>query len=109
MEKTSYFYTKAEIKEMKELIRTGKPLMQIARDEHKRFDSTVLSFYNKLHKVKKTTTKIKKWDGPKRVKVDGDGRVVVKQRKAVAIPEGTTFEGTAKKVEIHTNHFRVYF
>jgi len=31
------------------------------------------------------------------------------QEAKLTLPEGMTFEGVAKQVELHSNHFRVYF
>ena len=104
--KNSYFYSIADIKRMKELIRTGEPLSFIADREHQNFGATRSAFYTKLVNVAKHTTKIQEWNGPKRRKKGFAVTPIVEQ---VALPEGFTFEGTPKKVTFCVDHFRVYF
>lgn len=106
-----YFYNWREIKEMKDLIRTGQPLLQIARNEHARFGATMQAFYTKLTKVAKSTNNIREWEGPKKVRRTkaqmAEAQPVA--TRGLTVPAGTTFEGTPKRVEIHTDHFRIYF
>jgi hypothetical protein len=102
-----YFYNWRDIKEMKELIRTGEPILRIARREYQSFGaSSASAFALKLYKIAKTTTKIREWEGSKRERKAKDQMVAP---KALTVPEGTTFEGTPKRVELHTDHFRIYF
>jgi len=112
MSTTSFFYDQKEIKAMKELIRTGKPLLQIAREEHENYNATLSGFYTKLQKLAKNTTKIREWDGPKRVrrtKAEITASKTKSSEMGIEVPAGTTFEGTPKKVVIHSDHFRIYF
>ena len=106
--KNSFFYTNAEIKEMKELIRTGEPLITIAEREHGRFNASKNGFYFKLMSIAKNTTKVKTWEGPKRRRAKS-AVVTPTQPKETRMPEGFTFEGTPKKVTFCVDHFRVYF
>ena len=103
--KNSFFYSTADIKEMKELIRTGEPLIAIAEREHSRFNTTKNAFYTKLISVSRNTTKIKTWDGPKRRRI----KSIINAVEGTSMPEGFTFEGTPKKVTFCLDHFRVYF
>lgn len=103
--KTSYFYSASEIKEMKELIRTGEPLASIADREHSRFNATRNAFYTKLIKLSRSTRKVKEWDGPKRRRIGVRAQPV----EGTSMPEGFAFEGTPKKVTFCVDHFRVYF
>ena len=105
--KNSYFYNTVEIKQLKELIRTGEPLRQIAMREHANFDANFNGFYQKLLKIAKNTTKVREWDGPKMKRRAEQPQT--QPVKGIAVPQGTTFEGTPRKVEIHTDHFRIYF
>lgn len=109
----SFFYSVKDVKELKELIRTGKPLIQIAREEHERFGTTFSGLYSKLCNLSKVTRKVRDWDGPKRVRksnVETPVTVSVEEpKKGIVVPEGTTFEGVPKKVELFKDHFRVYF
>ena len=115
MKTKNYFYDYKDIKTMKELIRTGRPLLQIAREEHENYNATLPGFYAKLHKLSKTTNKIRKWEGPKKTRrteaeiAATTPKVAATQDAGIAVPEGTTFEGTPKKVVIYKDHFRIYF
>jgi hypothetical protein len=101
-----YFYNAKEIKELKELIRTGEKLTKIARREYERFNTTPKALLAKLYKVKKTTRKIQSND----VKTLTTKTLSpVNETKGILIPEGTTFEGNSKKVVIFKDHFRIYF
>lgn len=110
MKKNSFFYTNAEIKQLKELIRTGEPLRQIAFREHKNFNAAFSGFYQKLQKLSKSTYNIQKWEGPKRIRTKSFAtETIVSKPVETRMPEGFTFEGTPKKVTVCADHFRVYF
>lgn len=109
MSTKNHFYDYKEIKSMKELIRTGRPLLQIAREEHKNYGAPLPGFYAKLQKLAKTTNKIKKWDGPRRTYLPKEQTFISNPETGVEVPAGTTFEGTPKKVVIYSDHFRIYF
>ena len=116
MKTKNYFYDYKDIKTMKELIRTGRPLLQIAREEHENYNATLPGFYAKLHKLSKTTNKIRKWEGPKKMRrtkteiaATTPVMATTTQDAGVTVPEGTTFEGVPKKVVIYKDHFRIYF
>lgn len=99
MQKNNFFYSKSDVAKMKQLIRTGESLFKIAREHHQAFNAPLSGFYAKLIKVSKNTKKIAKIEKamPK------------KETKGIVIPDGTTFEGTTKKVQIYSDHFRIYF
>jgi hypothetical protein len=85
--------------------------LRIARREYQRFGaSSASAFAIKLYKLAKNTTMIREWEGKKR---ERKAKTVVPttptQETGVMVPEGTTFEGTPKKVVIYSNHFRIYF
>lgn len=52
------------------------------------------------YKTKKTSTAIQPV-----AKIE----VIEEKVKPLTLPEGMTYQGTAKKVELHADHFRVYF
>lgn len=104
--KSNYFYNTQDIKQMKELIRTGEPLIQIAERECVTFNASKTGFYTKLLKVAKNTTKIRQWDGEKPARRKNSPKLPSAERK---MPEGFSFEGTPKKVTFCTDHFKVYF
>lgn len=108
--KNSFFYSNTEIKQLKELIRTGEPLRQIALREHGNFNAALSGFYQKLQKLSKSTYNIQKWEGPKRIRTKSFAtKTVVSKPTETHMPEGFTFEGTPKKVTFCLDHFRVYF
>jgi hypothetical protein len=108
MKNRNFFYGTSDIQKMKELIRTGKPLVQIAEEEHNNFNATFSGFYAKLQKVAKHTTKVREWNGPKRIKRNTTNQVVEKT-EGITMPEGVSLDFTAKKVTMHNDHVRIYF
>jgi hypothetical protein len=105
-----YFYSWKDIKDMKELIRTGEPIIRIARREYQRFGaSSASAFALKLYKIAQNTTKIRQWEGSRRERTPKAEMPQTQPNQGLAIPAGTTFEGRPKRVEIHTDHFRIYF
>ncbi len=108
--KKDYFYSPMDIKRMKTLIRTGKPLSQIAKEQHESFDAPLTGFYIKLCKVAKNTTKIREWNGPK---IIGRKTVqkpsVVDKTKGITVPDGVSLDFTSKRVVMHNDHVRIYF
>ena len=111
MATNSYFYNWREIKEMKELIRTGQPIAQIAKREYVRFNTTPNALQMKLYQLAKSTNNIREWEGPKKVRRTKAqmAETQATTERGLTVPAGTTFEGTPKRVEIHTDHFRIYF
>lgn len=122
--KNRFFYNTSDIQKMKELIRTGQPLLQIARNEHANFGASQQGFYLKLTQLAKSTTKIREWSGPKKLRRTKKQMMEARQRELVGVtsatsatptttgfvvPQGTSFEGTPKRVEIFADHFRIYF
>jgi hypothetical protein len=108
MAKKDFFYNTKDILDLKELIRTGEPIRRIAFREHERFGTSATALQQQLYKLAKTTTKVQKWEGPKRVRKAANVNPIV-ETKGFTLPEGTTFEGEAKRVSIHADHFRIYF
>lgn len=111
--KNGFFYSTSDLLKMKDLIRTGQPLLQIARNEHSNFGASQIGFYTKLTQLAKSTTKIRKWNGPKKLRRTKEELIKAKQKEistaGFTVPQGTTFEGTPKRVEIFADHFRIYF
>jgi len=112
MATNKFFYNWKEVKELKELIRTGEPITKIANREAKRFGTTPLALRVKMYKLAKSTNKIREWDGFKTKKKTTRLAASVKptvETKGFTLPEGTTFEGESKRVVIFPDHFRIYF
>jgi len=96
-----------DIKRMKTLIRTGKPPIQIAREQHESFNAPFSGFYTKLLEVAKHTTKIREWNGPKRIV--GDKAPIFEKTESITVPEGVSLDFTSKRVVMHNDHVRIYF
>ena len=106
MAKNKFFYNPSEIKELKELIRTGEPISRIAERECERFGTSAIALKAKMYELAKTTRKVRQWEGSK---INRVSKQPVKQEVGIAVPTGTTFEGTPKRVVIFSDHFRIYF
>ena len=112
MATNKFFYNWKEIKELKDLIRTGEPIAKIARREYERFGTTELALRMKMYQLAKSTNKVREWDGfkTKRKTAPVAAKVTTPaEPKGVLVPEGTTFEGQSKRVVIFPDHFRIYF
>lgn len=107
--KKSYFYSGLDIKRMKTLIRTGKPLTLIAEEQHESFGASLSGFYAKLVQVAKHTTKIREWNGPKIVRRKLKEPAVVEKTEGITVPEGVSLDFTSKRVTMHNDHVRIYF
>jgi hypothetical protein len=105
--KSMYFYTDEQIKTLTEAIHSGEPLRKIARRLHKSFNRTERNLYVKLMKLKVTSKPVKSLATIRAKKVLQD-----EQKPAevgVEVPHGMTFEGTPKRIMLHSDHFRIYF
>lgn len=90
-------FTEAQIKEMKEVIRTGEPITMLAERLAPMYNVTENKLRSKLYSVAKRTKKIADWSGPK-------------QRRTKTTPTPTPTESlSAKKVVMYDDHIRIYF
>jgi len=90
-------FTEAQIKEMKEVIRTGEPITMLAERLAPTYNVTENKLRSKLYSVAKRTKKIADWSGPK-------------QRRTKTTPTPTPTESlSAKKVVMYDDHIRIYF
>lgn len=99
--KTITFYTNAEIQEMKELIRTGKPILQIADELHAKWGRPISGITGKLYQVAKRTKKIAEWNGPKRR--TGVQRPKSSVQEGVTLPSGVTFDFKPTRAVMHSD------
>jgi len=115
---TVKFYTVEEVNIMKTDIASGEPIQRIAKRLSKEFDRPVPGLEQKLYLLKKTVPVIAKWKGVKRTRTVKKQTPLnftpesVEQQPAeigVEVPHGMTFEGTPKKIMLHSDHFRIYF
>lgn len=113
---TVNFYSQEEIAIMKVDIATGEPIKQIARRLSKEFNRPAPGLEQKLYALKKSVPVIHKWNGPRLKKSAVKKAVktsIVEQKQpadiGIEVPHGMTFEGTPKKIMLHSDHFRIYF
>jgi hypothetical protein len=112
---TVNFYSVEEIMIMKTDIATGEPIKQIARRLAKQFGRPAPGLEQKLYGLKKTVPVIHKWNGPRLKKrpmkklVTAPINLQQPTEIGVEVPHGMTFEGTPKRIMLHSDHFRIYF
>jgi hypothetical protein len=87
---SSYFYTEAQINELKQLAATNEPGTSIAKRLSKKWKRPESGLYCKLTTLRKTGGKLKK-------------------ENRMALPEGFSFDFVAKRVEMYKNHVKIYF
>lgn len=94
-------FTDVQVQEMKEMIRTGEPIVRLAERLATRYNVNENSMRTKLYSVAKRTRKIAEWNGPKRRR----------QKNTEMSSVTTTNVPTAmgKKVEMYADHIRIYF
>jgi len=108
------FYSVEEINIMKDVIATGEPIGRIARRLSKQFNRPIPGLEQKMYLLKKSIPVIARWNGYKNkpLAVKKAVKPIVEQQSAeigVEVPHGMTFEGTPKKIMLHSDHFRIYF
>jgi hypothetical protein len=110
--KTSkFFYTEEQVQQLQDAINSTefKTDYEIARTYSEKFGKTPNAVFNKLCSMRgknirgkiKVVAKVKK---AKLAKIE-----IIKEVKPLTLPEGMTYQGVAKTVELHSDHFRVYF
>jgi len=102
--KNSFFYSISDIKKMKTLLRTGEKITTLAKNHCDEFNVSVGALTSKLCSVAKHTRGRK----PKKTK-DVVVKTTIEKAKGLSVPDGTRFEGVAKRVELFQDHFCVYF
>jgi hypothetical protein len=90
-------FTEAQIKEMKEVIRTGEPITMLAERLAPTYNVTENKLRSKLYSVAKRTKKIADWAGPKQ-----------RRTKIKNTPTPPT-QVMGKKVVMYNDHIRIYF
>lgn len=92
-----------QLKEIKEMIRTGEPIVILAERLAPTYNVPESSMRTKLYNIAKRTYKISEWNGPKR-----------RTRKAARIdsvqyPKSVKLNSSSKRVTIEEDHIRIYF
>jgi len=110
------FYTVEEKNIIKQMLSTGETKRNIARKLAIQFNRSEYGIYQLLGKMRSSVSKVKP---VKPLATIRDKKVLqnTKQEEAlqrpadigVEVPHGMTFEGTPKKIMLHSDHFRIYF
>lgn len=108
------FYTEEEIKELLTAIQSKefKNERAIALAYSKKFNRSYPAVYSKvryLNGKKPERVVVEKKVTKKQKEVPVAKIEVIEEVKPLTLPKGMTYQGTAKKVELHADHFRVYF
>lgn len=90
-------FTEAQVREMKEVIRTGEPIVMLAERLAPRYNVEENKLRSKLYSVAKRTRKIADWNGPKQRRMRMDNTLT------------PPTEFTGKKVVMYDDHIRIYF
>jgi hypothetical protein len=108
MEKTVRFYSKEEQKELLKIVNDRTINVRAAALEFsKKYNRNIGAVEVKIYKTRRTLDGIKKQS-----RVVKATPIVEQQQAAdigVEVPHGMTFEGTPKKIMLHSDHFRIYF
>ena len=110
------FYTVEEKNIMKQMLSTGETKRNISKKLAIQFNRSEYGIYQLLGKMRTSVPKVKP---VKPLATIRDKKVLqdTKQEEAlqrpadigVEVPHGMTFEGTPKKIMLHSDHFRIYF
>jgi hypothetical protein len=105
------FYSKEEIAQLTEAIQNGeyKNDSRLATAFAEKFNRSYATIYAKVRQLNGKKP-IRKVAVPKRIPAAKiEVKQVAQEVKPLTLPEGMTYQGKAKKVELHADHFRVYF
>lgn len=91
-------YSPEAIQEMKQAIRTGRPVAQLAEEFSRKWGKNVTTLRTKMYGLAQRTYKIREWKGTKRRKFDYL-QPIVEQKQA----------STAPRIERYEDHIRIYF
>ena len=117
MKQTVKFYSKEELKEIKEIIKDpNSNIREAAIVLSEKYDRNrpavevkIYQMRRRLHpeissKVKPRTKSVKTSN-----KVQANKQLEQPADIGVEVPHGMTFEGKPKKIMLHSDHFRIYF
>ena len=110
------FYTVEEKNIIKKMLSTGETKRNIARKLAIQFNRSEYGIYQLLGKMRNSVPKVE----PVRSLATIRAKKVLQDKKqeealqqpadiGVEVPHGMTFEGTPKKIMLHSDHFRIYF
>lgn len=96
-------FSDAQVKEMKENIRTGEPVVMLAERFAIKYNVPENKLRSKLYNLAKRTRKIAEWNGPKQRRTRMNNIVT-----PATLPTLPT-EMVGKKVVMYDDHIRIYF
>lgn len=110
------FYTVEEKNIMKKMLSAGQSKRVISRKLAIQFNRSEYGIYQLLGKMRSFDPKVKPVKSlatirAKKVLQDKKQEEALQQPAeiGVEVPHGMTFEGTPKKIMLHSDHFRIYF
>lgn len=92
-----------QVKEMKESIRTGEPIMMLAEKLAAKYSFPESSVRNKLYNIARRTRKIAEWNGPKR------RTRKPAQIQQVQYPNNILSGRSPRRITLEEDHIRIYF
>lgn len=111
VKRSKFFYTQEEIQQLQDAINSSEyksdfALAKIYAEKLNRSLDTVYSKVRELggKKKKQRTKQVVKATQVPVAKIE-----VIQEVKPLTLPQGMTYQGKAKTVELHADHFRVYF
>jgi hypothetical protein len=110
------FYTVEEKNIMKQMLSTGETKRIISKKLAIQFNRSEYGIYQLLGKMRSLAPKVKPVRSLATIRAkkelqDNKQQEVLQQpvEVGVEVPHGMTFEGTPKKIMLHSDHFRIYF
>ena len=100
---------------MKQMLSTGQSKRIISRKLAIQFDRSEYGIYQSLGKMRSSFPKIKPASSIATIRAKRElqeTKAIVEQQPTeigIEVPHGMTFEGTPKKIMLHSDHFRIYF
>ena len=113
MIQTVKFYSEQELKEIKNIIKNPRSnIREAAIILAKKYDRTAAAIEVKMYELRRKLhpqINLKKRKSTPKLKTTETIPVQQSEEIGVEVPNGMTFEGTPKKIMLHSDHFRIYF
>tara|TARA_R110000868_G_scaffold25451_2_gene99473 strand:- start:523 stop:1047 length:525 start_codon:yes stop_codon:yes gene_type:complete len=110
-----FFYSEEIVDSMKESLRSTETIENIADRFAKLLNKSSSAVLAKLNSLSKKMPERKKTKFSKVEPVKSLAKISAKKELqqpaeiGIEVPHGMTFEGTPKKIMLHSDHFRIYF
>jgi hypothetical protein len=113
MKKPVKFYSKEEVKEIKEIIKDPESkIREAAIVLAKKYDRNLAAVEVKMYQLRRKLHPEINFKSKKSTSKSKITKTAPEQQSAdigVEVPHGMTFEGKPKKIMLHSDHFRIYF